>query len=250
MEPIGKPDSSYMTPALARWRRATDAPLMALAVASLPVLLLEVGRARLPRWDRFFIDAVNVAVLVAFAVDYVVELAVARDRRTYFRKEVLSLLVVLAQVAALTPSLAAFGFLRSLRAARLFRFVAILARASALGGSASREGRALLRKRAASLALGTAGLTWITSAAAFTIAEDVGAEGRVHSFFDALWWSLSTITTVGYGDIYPITAAGRIIGGFTMVVGISTFAVVTAKVAQFLVRSEQADLASDGAPDG
>jgi voltage-gated potassium channel len=50
---------------------------------------------------------------------------------------------------------------------------------------------------------------------------------------------LSTITTVGYGDIYPVTTAGRIIGGFTMVIGISTFALVTAKVAQFLVRSEQ-----------
>ena len=77
-----------------------------------------------------------------------------------------------------------------------------------------------------------------TSAAAFTVAEDVGVNGRIHSFFDALWWSLSTITTVGYGDIYPVTTAGRIIGGFTMIVGISTFALVTAKIAQFLVRSD------------
>ncbi len=77
-----------------------------------------------------------------------------------------------------------------------------------------------------------------TSAAAFTVAEDVGVNGRIHSFFDALWRSLSTITTVGYGDIYPVTTAGRIIGGFTMIVGISTFALVTAKIAQFLVRSD------------
>ena len=61
---------------------------------------------------------------------------------------------------------------------------------------------------------------------------------RPHSFFDALWWSLATITTVGYGDIYPVTTAGRIIGGFTMIVGISTFALVTAKIAQFLVRPD------------
>ncbi|TPW16226.1 MAG: putative voltage-gated potassium channel protein [Acidimicrobiaceae bacterium] len=83
-----------------------------------------------------------------------------------------------------------------------------------------------------------AAFTWIASAAAFTVVEDVGQGGRIHSFFDALWWSLATITTVGYGDIYPVTAAGRIVGGFTMIVGISTFAIVTAKVAQFLVRSE------------
>ena len=82
-------------------------------------------------------------------------------------------------------------------------------------------------------------MTWLTSAAAFTLAEDVGDGGRVHSFFDALWWSTATITTVGYGDVYPVSAAGRIIGGFTMVVGISTFAVVTAKVAEWLVRGDR-----------
>jgi voltage-gated potassium channel len=51
-----------------------------------------------------------------------------------------------------------------------------------------------------------------------------------------LWWSASTITTVGYGDVYPVTFAGPVIGVFTMVVGVSTFALVTAKLAQFLVR--------------
>ncbi|HEY7628137.1 MAG TPA: hypothetical protein VH761_13765 [Ilumatobacteraceae bacterium] len=47
----------------------------------------------------------------------------------------------------------------------------------------------LLREHAAGFALGMAGLTWLTSAAAFTVAEDVGVNGRIHSFFDALWWS-------------------------------------------------------------
>ena len=84
-----------------------------------------------------------------------------------------------------------------------------------------------------------AGLTLVTSAVAFTIAEDVGDSRRVGSFFDALWWSAATITTVGYGDIYPVTAAGRIIAVFTMVVGISTLAVVTARIAQFLIASDE-----------
>ena len=59
------------------------------------------------------------------------------------------------------------------------------------------------------------------------------------SFFDALWWSAATITTVGYGDIYPVTAAGRIIAVFTMVVGVSTLAVVTARIAQFLIKNDE-----------
>ena len=69
----------------------------------------------------------------------------------------------------------------------------------------------------------------------FTLAEDVGDNGRVESFADALWWSAATITTVGYGDIAPVTLGGRIAGVITMVVGISTFAVITARVAAFLV---------------
>ena len=211
---------------------------MALAVGSLPVLLLEVERHSLPDADRVFIDGVNVVVLIAFLVDYIVELALAQNRSVYVRREWMSLLIVAAQAVALVPSLAAFGVLRALRAARLFRFVAIALRAIAIGGNAARSGRQLVREHTAGLALGIAGLTWLTSASAFTIAEDVGVDRRIHSFFDALWWSLSTITTVGYGDIYPITATGRIIAGFTMIIGVSTFAMVTAKIAQFLVRTD------------
>lgn len=84
-------------------------------------------------------------------------------------------------------------------------------------------------------AVGVASVTWLTAPAAFTVAEDVGTGQRVESFYDALWWSAATVTTVGYGDIAPVTVAGRIAGVVTMIVGISTFAVITARVAAFLV---------------
>lgn len=109
------------------------------------------------------------------------------------------------------------------------------------GGIAAKEGRSVLRRHAASFALGAAGMTWLTSAVAFTLVEDVGENGRLHSFFDALWWSSTTITTVGYGDVFPITTAGRLVGVITMGVGISAFAVVTAKVAEFLVHTSVED---------
>lgn len=233
--------ADYMTPSLERWRRATDAPLLALAIGSLPILLLEVARGELPRSDRLFLDLANVVVLVAFAVDYLVELSLARRRWQYVRHEWTSLLIVSSQALAVVPSLAGFGVLRALRAGRAWRAAAVLARLIALGGAAAIEGRSILRRHAASFALGVAGMTWITSAVAFTLTEDVGEEGRLHSFFDALWWSSTTITTVGYGDVFPTTAGGRIVGVFTMVVGISTFAVVTAKVAEFLVKTRDAD---------
>jgi len=231
----------YVTPGLERWRRCTDVPLLILAVGSLPLLLLELERHRLTHSDRAFLDIVNVTVLVAFAVDYAAELRLARPRTRYIRSEWTSLLIVLAQALALVPGLGGVGALRILRAGRAWRFVAVVARLAAVGGAVAAESKQTLRRHAAGLALGTAGLTWLSSAVGFTLAEDVGVEGRLQSFFDALWWSSATITTVGYGDVYPVTAAGRIIGVFTMVVGISTFAIVTAKVAEFLVRSQRED---------
>ena len=229
-------DPTYMTPRLNRWRQLTDWPLMVIAVGSLPILLLEIDKVDLQRTDRLLIDIVNWFVLIAFATDYIVELVLASDRKSFARHEWASLLIVIAQALALLPFLAALGVLRAARAARLFRLFAIVARAVVVGSTAAKSGRGMLREHAAGLALGSAGFTWLFSAAAFTIAE--GGSERTHSFADALWWSAATITTVGYGDIFPVTPVGRIVGVFTMVMGISTFALVTAKVAQFLVRSD------------
>lgn len=224
----------YETPSLLRWRRWTDGPLLVLAVGSLPFLLIELNRTSLDHGDRIFLDAINVAVLTAFAIDYIVELACANNRRLFVTKEWTSLLIVIAQGLALLPSLAGFGILRAARGARLFRVTAVTARLLALGGAASREGREVLRRNAGRFALSLAGFTWLTSAAGFLLAES----DRDHSIADALWWSLSTITTVGYGDIYPTTPVGRLVGAFTMLTGISTFALVTAKLAEFLVRPD------------
>ena len=183
----------------------------------------------------------NVAVLVAFAVDYLVEISLTQKRGTYARREWTSAAIVVSQAIALLPGLAGLGALRAVRAARLFRVLAVLLRLFAVGGATAKEGRSVVRRKAARFALSLAGFVWLTSAAAFTLAEDVGTNGRVYSFGDALWWSSATITTVGYGDIFPITPFGRFVGVFTMVVGISTFAVVTAKVAEFLVRADLED---------
>ncbi len=235
-----------MTPGLARWRRATDDPLLVLAIGSLPLLLLELARDDLPLGDRRFLDIVNVLVLIAFAVDYVVELRLSSHRAVFVRSEWTSLVIVLTQALAILPGLSAFGSMRILRAAPALRGTVVVLRLLAIGGSAAREGRATIRRRAGTFALTLAGFVWLTSAVAFTHAENVGSRNdRADSFFDALWWSTATITTVGYGDIYPVTAVGRAAGMVTMVVGVATFAVVTAKIAEYLVKSDVEDATPD-----
>ena len=224
-----------ISPRLAMWRRRTDIPLLLIAVGSLPLLLLEVVSDRLTQNDQNFITGVNVFVFIAFAIDYLVELSVTYKRTTYIKTQWASLLIVISQSLALLPAL---GFLGILRGVRALRIVGTLSRIIGIGAATKEQGRQFFKEKAASVAFGLAGFTLITSAAGFTMAEDVGDGRRIHSFFDALWWSAATITTVGYGDIYPVTAAGRIIAVFTMVVGISTLAVVTARIAQFLISTE------------
>lgn len=222
------------TPGLRFWRRWTDVPLIVLALGSLPILLLEFVNRRLSQTDRTFISAVNIIVFVAFIVDYVVELVLAGNRRAHIRKEWTSLLIAASQGVALLHSLEVFGAMRILRALRPVTF---LWRLVAIGAAESKEVWATFRERAVMVAVSVAGFVWLTSAAAFTIVEDVGVGRRVDSFGDALWWSAATISTVGYGDIYPVTAFGRVIAVFTMIVGVSTFGVVTAKLASWMLQN-------------
>jgi voltage-gated potassium channel len=225
-------DLPYGSARLATWRRRTDTPLTALALGSLPILLLEFVSDRLTDSDRFVITSVNILVFAAFLTDYVVELSVARDRKDYFVHEWTSLLIVLSQGLALLPALGVLGALRIIRGLKPLIF---FVRIASIGSAEAHELKRTLKTRAASTALSVAGLVWITSAVAFTLVEEVGVGRRVGSFGDALWWSATTISTVGYGDVYPITIGGRIIAVFTMIVGVSTFGVLTASIARSLL---------------
>jgi len=216
-----------------RWREGL---LIAAALGSLPFLLLEVVRSDLPRRDQVLIDVVNFGVLVLFLFDYVAGLVASQEKRTYLKREWLMFVLVISQAVALLPALAGIGVLRVLRAVRVVRPIAGVVRVIALGSMAASKEREWLKANALRATMFLVLLTWLTSAATFTVVEDVGTGGRIESFQDSLWWALVTMATVGYGDVYPITTAGRVIAGLTMVVGISAFGVVTASVARFLLK--------------
>ena len=83
----------------------------------------------------------------------------------------------------------------------------------------------------------------IISATVVTSVE-VDAKSTIDSFADALWWAMTTVTTVGYGDTVPVTAAGRAMGYILMVGGIAFFGGITANLASLLVRTEDPSTAA------
>jgi voltage-gated potassium channel len=77
---------------------------------------------------------------------------------------------------------------------------------------------------------------------ALVLSFEIHAKGsNIHSFGDALWWAIVTVTTVGYGDKFPVTAGGRGVATVLMFVGIGLIGVLTATVASYFVEQSADD---------
>ncbi len=77
------------------------------------------------------------------------------------------------------------------------------------------------------------------AAVQITISERSVEGSNIKTFGDGLWWAVTTVTTVGYGDRFPTTTEGRILAVMLMLVGISLVGVITASVASWFVRLSQ-----------
>jgi voltage-gated potassium channel len=92
----------------------------------------------------------------------------------------------------------------------------------------------MLRRRGLQYVL-AAGLAAIFVSAGLVYLLERGDGGTIDDYGTALWWAVTTITTVGYGDTFPTSAEGRGVAMFLMLVGISFFSWVTANISAFLV---------------
>jgi voltage-gated potassium channel len=194
--------------------RATEVPMLILAVVFL-LAIVAPEVAELPQEWILALDALTWIVWAAFAFELVVKTYLAPDRRRYLLTHWIDV------VSVLVP------FLRPLRLLTLL----------AVGIRFWTEARTVLRTRTFGV-IGTASLLAVIAASVLVYLAERGGDGTIQTFPDAVWWASATITTVGYGDVYPKTAAGRGVAVFLMLVGISLFGLLTARVAAFFVESD------------
>jgi voltage-gated potassium channel len=198
---------------LKRLLQKLEWPLAVMALLVVPALILEDRATNAT--VRLLCNAINWCVWTAFAAEFVLGLSTADSRRTFLRTSWFELLIILVSPPFGVPDyLQGVLGLRALRLLRLLRLVRGLAVATIGLRTAKKSLQShgfhyVLIVALVATALGAAGI------------HNVDGESTIKSPADALWWSIVTVTAVGYGDVTPVTAEGRLIALALMFVGIA-----------------------------
>lgn len=204
--------------------------MLVLCVAVLVALALEAAGSPGPETRRVLMVFDTVAAVI-FMGGFFRSLHVAADRKRY--------LITWGWVDFLSsiPSVAVLRWGRAARVARLLRILRG-ARSVRLLGSA------VLARRAESAFLCAVLVSMLTVffGAVAILEVEAPQGGNIRTAGDALWWTAATISTAGFGDLYPVTAEGRAIAAAIMFVGIALFGTVTALFATWLLQPEEEEL--------
>ena len=183
-----------------------------LLVFSVPAFVLDLSNEA-----QSLIELIQWICWFAFALDLVIGLLTSRSKKEYLLKHPLELISVL------------LPFLRPLRLMRVISFGGLALQKIAMGKQFAITIKVAL----------TAIFVSYIAAVQITISERDVEGSNIKTFSDGLWWAVTTVTTVGYGDRFPTTPEGRILAVMLMLVGISLVGVITASVASWFVRLSQ-----------
>jgi voltage-gated potassium channel len=198
---------------LERWEARSEWPLAAAAVLFLAAYAWPILDVHLARSVHDTCQLVDSLVWIVFIVDYVVRLILTPDPWSYFWRHLLDLAVL------------ALPFLRPLRLLRLVVLLEVLNRRAA----DSLHGKIVVYVSGATVLL-------VFCASLAVLNAERGQHGaNIQNFPDAVWWSATTISTVGYGDHFPVTDGGRLVAVLLMVGGVALLGTVTASLASWLI---------------
>ena len=200
-------------------RRVWNETLTALALCFLLAYSYPAFNENISAARQSTINAVQWLCWLAFALDLIYGIWKAENKKVYLKGHPLEIASVL------------LPFLRPLRLMRVISFGGLALQKIAIG----RQFAITVK-----VALTTVFIAYI-SAIQITITERAVEGSNIKNFGDGLWWAITTVTTVGYGDRYPTTTEGRFLAVLLMVAGISLVGVITASVAAWFVKMSQND---------
>ena len=236
-------------PVVLRHGNAYNIFILVLTVFSLAIMVLQLLPVTPAEQDLLLLY--DNAVCVVFLIDFAMNLAGSKPKRAYFigQRGWLDLLGSIPSLGVLRIT----GLLRLARLSRLARITRLLR------GQAGKDlVLDVLQNRgqyATFITILLAGIVLSTGSILVLEFESRVPDGNIQTGGDAIWWGLVTITTVGYGDFYPVTTLGRLTGIFVMFAGIGIIGALASILASLLVSPSTPDAPApetppSGAPDG
>lgn len=212
--------------------KAFDLLIQSLIVLSLISFSIET-LPNLSETTKRILDILEVIIVTVFTIEYLLRLIVA-DKKLGFAFSFYGLI----DLFAILPFYVARGIdLRSLRVFRLFRLIRafrIFRYSQAI--QRFRNAFSAVKEELILFLIGTAFLLFIASVGIYYF-ENPAQPEQFKSVFHCLWWAVATLTTVGYGDVYPITVGGKIFTFVMLMIGLGIIAVPTGLIASSLTKT-------------
>jgi len=223
-------------------------PLIEIAVAytallSVVIVLVELFMPLTPE-ARVRLYLIDLIIVVVLAVDFARRAYMSGKPLEYVKRNAYELpaLIPAGLIALIEYHLIGFGFVRLVRLIRLVRIILLLTRGSRLVK--------ILRQTENRIdfvgLIGAVTLTIAFGAVAVYIAESPYPESPIKDLWTAFWWAIVTSTTVGYGDVVPVTPLGRAIGVLMMILGISALSIVIGIIGTIFIQAVQANGGNGG----
>lgn len=181
----------------------------ALAFLSVGLLVFELT-STVDAAQTQLIATLDLGIAGIFLLDFFIGLNAADSKGKFFKERWYEI------IAAIPLTDSAIRTFRAIRLIRVVRVIRLAARFKRIADSSADRAASQLFN------LWLVDTTIIFAAALAFFDFEYGVNPKVHNLFDAFWWAMVTITTIGYGDIYPITTEGRIVAMALMIVGIGT----------------------------
>ncbi|WP_143556831.1 potassium channel family protein [Serinibacter salmoneus] len=210
------------------WERLAAVPLALAAIAFLVAYAVPIVWPGVDHTLQRVCTVVVQVVWLSLLVDYVVRFVLARAKRRFVFHHLLDLVVL------------ALPMVRQLQLLRLVALFSIL----------DRVGVRTFRGRVLTYAVAASALSFLIASLALTSTERGATGATIENFGDGMWFSIATLTTVGYGDMYPVTTQGRVIAAALMMVGLVLFGTVTGTLASYVVSKVSGESAPSGQAAG